>query len=485
MSFFRSLYGKISLIFLALLLVMALIQVGISVNAALHYVQETDQKLNQNLAANLAEEFRPFLSDTLKYSDIQQTMHFLMVTNPRVEIYLLDSTGTILTFFAPPEKIKRRRVSLQPIRQFLEQPGSLPIPGDDPRSLRRQKPFSVAKVQLTPEKQGYLYVILGGEDYDSAAAMVRDSYILRLSTTILLSVFLLTGLVGLLLFNLLTKKFQRMTRVVREFENGNYRRRIELDSQDEAGTLARAFNQMADTIVRNMDELKRTDDLRRELVANVSHDLRSPLASLQGYIETILMKDAELHPDEREKYLHILLNNTRTLNSLVGELFELSKLEARQIEPNIESFCMAELTQDIVLKFQPAAEKIPITLRAELPRDLPHVRADIALIDRALSNLIDNALRFTPRGGTVTIELKAKNDRVFVAVSDTGEGIPAEELPRIFERYYRSERINPRRTGAGLGLAIAQKIIELHNSHIQVKSVLRRGTTFSFALSSR
>ncbi len=484
MSFFRSLYGKISLIFLALLLIMALVQVGISVNAALRYVQETDQKLNLKLAANLAEEFKPFLSDTLKYSDIQQTMHYLMVTNPRVEIYLLDSTGAILSFFAEPEKVKRRSVSLEPIRQFLTDPASLPIPGDDPRHRERQKPFSVAQVQLTPEKQGYLYVILGGEDYDSAAAMVRDSYILRLSTIVLLSVFLVTGLVGLLLFNLLTKKFQRMTEVVRQFEHGDYRKRITVESQDEVGGLARAFNQMADTIVRNMEELKRTDDLRRELVANVSHDLRSPLASLQGYIETILIKDASLSREEREKYLHILLNNTRTLNSLVGELFELSKLEARQIEPNIESFCMAELTQDIVLKFQPVAESMQVTLKADLPHDLPHVRADIALIDRAISNLIDNALRFTPRGGTVTIELSAKKKRVFVSVADTGEGIPAEELPRIFERYYRSERVNPRRAGAGLGLAIAQKIIELHNSHIQVKSALRRGTTFSFALAS-
>jgi len=484
MKFFRSLYGKISLLFLGLLLVMALVQVVVSVNSALRYGQETDQKLNRQLAANLAEEFKPFITDTLKYSDIQQTMHYLMVINPRLEIYLLDGDGRILSFFADPKKVKRRRVALAPIRKFLGQPASLPILGDDPRNLQRKKPFSVAEVQLTPGKQGYLYVILGGEDYDSAAAMVRDSYILRLSSIVLLSVFVVTGVVGLLLFNLLTKKFHRMTAVVRQFEHGEYGKRIEVESQDEIGGMARAFNQMADTIVRNMDELKRTDDLRRELVANVSHDLRSPLASLQGYLETILMKDETLGPEERGKYLRILLNNTKTLNNLVGELFELSKLEARQIEPQIEAFSMAELTQDVVLKFKPVAETLGVELQASLPHDLPQVFADIALIDRALSNLIDNALRFTPRGGRVTVALSQKRDRVFVAVSDTGAGIPAEELPRIFERYYRSERISPRRHGAGLGLAIAQKIIELHNSRIQVQSALQRGTTFSFGLAS-
>lgn len=194
------------------------------------------------------------------------------------------------------------------------------------------------------------------------------------------------------------------------------------------------------------------------------------------------MKDQSLVPEQREKYLHILLKNTNMLNKLVGDLFELSKLDARQIEPQVEPFNMAELTQDVVMKFQPLAGEMGVALTADLPKDLPNVRGDLALIERALSNLIENAVRYTPGNGSVCVRLENTNHAVYVFVSDTGPGIPAEDLSRIFERFYRLEKSRTSRHGAGLGLAIAQKIIELHNSRIKVESVVNEGTTFSFVL---
>lgn len=486
-NFFRTLYGKISIIFLSLLIVMVMIQIWVSVNTSQRFVQESDQKLNRDLAKNIALEFKPFLKDSIHYSEIEHTMHYLMVMNPRVEIYLLDDNGKIITYFAGPGmKVKQDFIALEPIRHFLADDVPIPIMGDDPRNPGRQKTFSVASAQIGPDTQGYIYVILEGEQYDSAAEMIRESYILSIMTRALFIVFLGTGVVGLILFALLTKRFRAVTSTVKEFTRGRYASRIAIDSKDEMGELAFAFNKMADTIVANMEELKRTDDLRRELVANVSHDLRSPLASIQGYLETIMMKEKSLSPEDKQKYLQIIYDNSKMLNTLVAELFELSKLDARQVEPNEELFSMAELTQDVVMKFKPLADKLSVDLKTDFSKGPTPVLADIGLIERALSNLLDNAIRYTPEKGVVKVELSKKGEQVFVSVSNTGEGIAAEDLPKVFERFYRADKSRARATGgAGLGLAIANKILELHNSTIQVQSVMNKQTTFSFALPSQ
>ena len=360
---------------------------------------------------------------------------------------------------------------------------NMPILGDDPRHLGKQKTFAATPVQIGNSTPGYIYVILMGEQYDSAADMLRESFIIRNTSMGILAAFITTGLIGLILFALLTKRFHQMTSKVKEFERGKYDVRISSKSSDEVGQLSQAFDHMADTITANMEELKKTDNLRRELVANVSHDLRSPLASIQGYLETIMMKENSLSAEESRKYLQIIFDNTKMLGNLVDDLFELSKLDAQQIQPQTESFSMADLTQDVVIKFNPLAKKLDITLDLNLAKSLPMVQADIALIERALSNLIDNAIRFTPPQGTVTIYLKKKGNQVLVDITDTGPGIPAEELPLIFERFYRIDKSRAKSYGgAGLGLAIAKKIIELHDCKIEVKSEINQGTTFSFGL---
>jgi len=481
----RTLYGKISVVFLLLLLTLGLVQTWVSVQSSMRFVDESDQKLNLNLARDLAKEFTPFLKDSIAYGDIMHTMHYMMVMNPRVEIYMLDGNGKILAFFAEPGKaVKKDYVELRPIQKFLHSAHDMPIEGDDPRHTGKKKPFSAATIDIGESIHGYLYVILGGEQYDSAAEMIKESYIIRTTAISLTVILALTGVVGLMLFALLTKRFRAMTEAVKRFERGNFSQRVAGKSQDEIGQLAKAFNRMADTIVANMEELKRTDDLRRELVANVSHDLRSPLASMQGYLETILIKDETLPPAERRKYLQVIFDNTKMLGTLVSELFELSKLDAKQVQPKFEPFSIAELTQDVVMKFKPQAEKLQVDLQASLPKALPMVDADIGMIERALSNLIDNALRFTPAGGAVKVELQNHDGKVRVAISDTGCGIPAEEIPLVFERFYRVEKSRVRSSGggAGLGLAIAKRILDLHESEISARSALNTGTTFAFDL---
>ncbi|MFV1980979.1 MAG: ATP-binding protein, partial [Rhodothermia bacterium] len=271
--------------------------------------------------------------------------------------------------------------------------------------------------------------------------------------------------------------------VVNSFREGRTDRRIDVTTNDELGQLGESFNEMADTIAESIEDLERTDRLRRDLIANVSHDLRSPLAAIQGYLETIMIKHDDLTEEERSKYMEIVLKNTRSLSSLIEELFELSKLDAQQVEPEFEPISVADLVQDVMIQFKPVADKAGVGLDIDMPGRVGLVKADIALVERAISNLIDNAIRYTPSGGDVRIITTENPDAVTVEVVDNGTGIPAEDLPHIFERFYRVEKSRSKDRGrGGLGLAIAKKIIELHGTTLRVSSVVDQGTTFTFSL---
>ncbi|HIG53409.1 MAG TPA: HAMP domain-containing histidine kinase [Candidatus Latescibacteria bacterium] len=480
----NSLYGKISAIFLLLLLVIGAVQVRVFLQTSMEFAAEADQKLNHDLARDLAKHFEPFLADSLDEVGIGHSFHDLMVMNPRVELYLLDETGGLLAYFADPVKIKRMAVSIAPIKAFLQADDNAPMPiyGDDPRSPDKRKPFSVTPVLIGGKQHGYLYVILGGEEYDSVSAMLKNSYIVKTSASILGWVFAGALLAGLLLFFLLTRRLRSMTDTVDQFARGDYQQRITVGSSDELGQLGRSFNQMADALVESIASIKMNDALRRELVANVSHDLRTPLASIQGYLETIFIKKEDLDEERRQQFLDIIYQNTTMLNRLVGELFELSKLDAKQSEPEIEPFSLAELVQDTVMEFRPLAEEHGIEIKAEYSQDLPLVRGDIGMIARVLTNLIENALHYTEQG-TVTVLLAGTPSSVEIRVQDTGRGIPREDQPHIFNRFYRVEKGRSSAPGGtGLGLAIAQKIAQAHNSEIYVESLVDQGTTFRFAL---
>jgi len=486
MKFFQSFYGKLSIVFLVLLIILGIVQVLITVQASMEFVSEADQKVNVRLAKDMAAEFSPFLTDSLDLASIEHQIHYMMIINPKIEIYLLDDSGKILAFFAEPKKrVKQDSVNLNPIHRFLNNQDQLPIMGDDPRHPGRKKPFSVAPLQIGKDINGFLYIITESEQFDSAAGMIRESYIVQTTIKGLIITLIFTAIIGMILFAFLTRRLRAMTEVVKGFEQGKLENRVDVTSNDEVGQLAKSFNQMADKIVLNIEELKRTDDLRRELVAGVSHDLRSPLASIQGYLETILIREEKLSPEEKNKYLEIILSNTQMLSKLVSELFELSKLDAKQVQPKPERFSIAELVQDVVLKLKPQAENNNINLEPVFPEKEPLVDADIALIERALSNLIENAIRYTPQNGTVKVVLSVSGEKVRITVSDTGAGIPQKDLPYIFDRFYRVERSRNRMTGGtGLGLAISKKILELHNSDIEVYSEVNVGTKFYFDLNT-
>ena len=252
---------------------------------------------------------------------------------------------------------------------------------------------------------------------------------------------------------------------------------------DEIDRLAFTFTQLVDRIQIQMENLKQADTLRRELVANVSHDLRTPLATLQGYIETLLLKNKSLSEKDRKHHLEIAIQHCQRLSNLVDELFELAKLDSREIQVQREPFNIRELAHDVVQKFNLAAEKRQITIQIDHDQQLPFANADIAMIERVIENLLDNAVRHTSQGGSIRLAFSAQSGDISVCVSDTGCGIPEEDLPHIFDRFYHRDRTEENQTGySGLGLAITKRILDLHNKAITVESKTGSGTKFTFYL---
>jgi signal transduction histidine kinase len=229
-------------------------------------------------------------------------------------------------------------------------------------------------------------------------------------------------------------------------------------------------------------ELTRQDQQRRDLVANISHDLRTPLTSLHGYLETLRLKDATLDPAERRRYLDIALAQSRKVGRLAQELFELARLESGLVRLEPETFSLPELVQDVIQKFELAAEARQQRLTTDIPRELPPVRADLGLIERVLTNLLDNAIRHSPPGGSIELRLGVAQDRVQVQVSDSGAGIPEALRAGLFTRASALNR-GPGESG-GLGLVIVQRILQLHHSEIRLVERAGSGAVFQFGLAA-
>ena len=478
---FNTLYWKISAIFLAALVILAGVYIYISVNSATVYYEEVNQRLNAALAEHTVKEISPFVNGEINKEAIQDIMHSMMVINPSVEVYLLDNEGNILTYVAPYKEVKLESVSLQPIEKFIADKGVHYVIGDDPRNPGEQKVFSAAPVIENDQQKGYIYIILASQEYVSAAHALLGSYILRLGTRTMIIALIAAVVIGLIAIWLITRNLNNIIEAVRQFKDGQLKTRISIKSQDELAELSENFNEMAETIEGNIEKLKSMEQLRREFIESISHDLRTPIASIHGYIETMKMKQKEISQEDRDRYIDIVLKNTERLRKSVDDLFELSKLEAKERKLNPEPLPMAELVQDVAGKYRLIAQEKGISINTILSKSLPLVYADIALIDRVLQNIIDNAIKYCKKGDYINIELDQTGQSVLVKIIDTGAGIAKEELPYIFERYHRDHKSSGEKS-TGLGLAIVKKILDLHKSTISVISEPNKGTTFSFEL---
>jgi signal transduction histidine kinase len=270
----------------------------------------------------------------------------------------------------------------------------------------------------------------------------------------------------------MTQPLRDMARAVRAMARGDYRQRVNARSRDEVGQLAEAFNRMA-------GEMEGLERLRRDLVANVSHELKTPISALRARLENLL--DGVEEPDPA--ILGVMLQQAERLSRLVDQLLDLSRLESGDVPLDIEQVELASLVERVVNEVEVARADNGISVHNLVPPGFPPLEADRERIHQVLFNLLDNAFRFTPSGGEVTVRAVQENGSLEVSVEDTGPGIPAENLPWVFERFYR---VDPSRSrddgGTGIGLAIARSVVEAHGGKIWAESEVGHGSRFRFVL---
>jgi signal transduction histidine kinase len=270
-----------------------------------------------------------------------------------------------------------------------------------------------------------------------------------------------------------TNPLIRMNKTVQRYSKGDFDARVKITTQDELGQLAESFNAMAST-------LNDLEKLRKGFVANVSHELRSPLASMRGFVEALL--DGTIPPDQREYYLGIVLEETNRLTTLVNDLLDLARIESGEVPLKLTVFDVNELLLRTLVTFEARIDQKHIDVKVDFIRQHCFVEADSDKISQVVRNLIDNAIKFTPEGGALSVLTDERNHLVFVSVADTGCGIKKEDLPYVFERFYKAEKAHtPGQPGTGLGLSIVKRIIDQHNQRIKVVSA-ETGTRFTFSL---
>lgn len=485
-----SLTQRLGALVALLLIVCGAAAIALQTRAGELQAQEAIQRLSLNLARQIADNNKALLApEGLDDEAVQQLFDKLMEVNPSVEVYLLAPDGRIAAHAAPPGRLHRERVDLAPLRA-LQSGAPLPVWGDDPRSDSSRKVFSAAPLTTDGPDRGWLYVVLVGEAHEALARNLAGGGVLRTTLWSMALVAALGLLAALVALHWITRPLRELTAEVRRFEATDGASEptamapaTGAAAHDEIGQLRQAYAQMTCRIAEQWRALSEQDQQRREMVANISHDLRTPLTSLHGYLETLRLKDDALSASDRKRYLDIAIGQSRKVGVLAQSLFELARLEHGGIKPAKEAFALEELVQDVFQKFELAAEARRQRLVADMAPSLPVVEADLGMIERVLTNLLDNAIRHTPEGGEIRVCLRSTAAGVEVQVSDSGPGVPEALHQGLFTRPAGrlGWRYGPEVAG-GLGLLIVRRILQLHGSDIRLDTRPGAGAVFRFLL---
>ena len=385
--------------------------------------------------------------------------------------YILDGeTGEILET-SNPDKNARINITLNILRALR---------GENAFNGNYRADYMDVAVPIagsSPESGFVVYIIDNKQTVQSL-----NTEIFKLILEAVLIGFAISIAISLIISKTLLSPIQGMTKAAEAMADGDFSRKIRVESRDEIGILANTFNDMAMQIETMLEELKKAEKLRREFVANVSHELRTPLTSIRTYAET--MSDNQDIPQEtEEEFLRVIINESDRMAKIVQDLLELSRFDSGNSKLTVEEFSIEKSIRDVHAAIALEAKRREQDLNLELEWKMPNIMGDRARIEQVLMNIISNAIKYTPDGGTINICGGRSGNNVWVKVEDTGIGIPKEDLSRVFDRFYRVEKARSREAGGtGLGLAIAQEIVIRHGGDITVESTQGVGTTMTITL---
>jgi signal transduction histidine kinase len=317
----------------------------------------------------------------------------------------------------------------------------------------------------------------GFSPYDFLANVNKAIFIVGILITLGVIAF------SLILARRLTRPLEHLTEAAEQMGRGNYAQRVDPpQGEDELGRLALSFNSMAERIESDVNELRHQEELRRDLIANIAHDLATPLTAIQGFSEA-LADDVITDAGARQETAQLIGREVQRLRRLVGDIQQMTSLESGRAHLELAPLDLRSLVDETLAVIEPECEQAGITVRNEIPLAIPAVLADSDRITQVLLNLLDNARRHTPAGGTITVSARPAGKQLEVEIKDTGIGIDPADLPYIFERFYRADRSRTGSTGgSGLGLSIVKAIISAHGGTIRAQSAPGVGTAISFTL---
>jgi two-component system, OmpR family, sensor kinase len=289
---------------------------------------------------------------------------------------------------------------------------------------------------------------------------------------------------ALLIFRPAHKRLRALEQAARALGEGRTEVRA-LEGGDEVGSLARTFNTMASDLESRARALEEADRVRRQLLADVSHELMTPLTAIRGYAETLGMPNVPMDDAARERYLGVVLQETNRMEAIIGDLLDLARLEGGGDSMTPEAVPVSHLFGRVRDRHEPVVRERGITLDCEIADEVPAIQGDEGRLEQALQNIAANAIRHTPRGGTVTLRAAADGPRVRITVQDTGPGIPPEHLPRVFDRFYKVDAARSGTSvpsGSGLGLSIVRAIVERHGGAVRATNAPGGGAIFELSL---
>ena len=319
-----------------------------------------------------------------------------------------------------------------------------------------------------------IYVIDNRETMRSLNDQLLQIIVEAMAVGLVISVFL-----SLLLAKTMIAPIQELTHAAEKVASGDFSDKVENSSKDEIGVLTRTFNDMAVQLEDTLDDLKRSEQMRREFVANVSHELRTPITGVKSYAET-LAADPDMPADTRERFLNVILNESDRMTKIVQDLLTLSRFDAGSFEFSFDEFSFETSVRDVYNAVRMEAQAHHHEFTAEIEPGIPRIRGDKARVEQVLMNMVSNAIKYTKDGGRITIKAGVRGGEVWCSVKDNGIGIPKDDTTKVFDRFYRVDKARSRESGGtGLGLSIAQEIVVRHGGRIDLKSRLGHGTTIT------
>ena len=392
-----------------------------------------------------------------------------------VRITILDADGEVLSDSeSDPALMETHKDRLEVVRAIKEGFGESDRFSD---TLGYSMKYVALAIKDNDRLMGIVRVALPLQDVE---AQIRVIY--RIVTIAGITAIAIVFIIGYFISKSITNPIREMKEIAQNIAKGDFTKRVKAHSNDELGALAKSLNKMADELQSQIDSLKNMDRVRTDFVANVSHELKTPLTSIKGFVETL--EDGAIDDkDNAERFLSIIKKYTERLGNIINDLLSLSELELGKDRLIKTRFDLKGVVDEVSLGFGHAIAVKNESVKLELSGSDFYINADKAKIEQVLVNLIDNAVKYNKEGGVVTISLTDSKDSVIIAVKDEGQGIPDKYLSRIFERFYRVDKARSSQLGGtGLGLAIVKHIVLLHGGDVHIESQVDRGTKVTVTL---